>query len=213
MKKQISLLFLLFNFLFASEYTVGSGKLEIKSEVLPQIITINSDSNIDINIYKSDKNYYQLSGDNNIIDLIEIKVNKEKLYLKTKKSFSTKNKIVLNLFLQTIKEIDLRGSSNLSLNSLDEQKLYLDIDGSISVNSKFSQTKLLVLKVDGSYEIDLKGLKTKKADISLAGSGNLALNVENDLKIVSDAVANVTYIGNPTIKKELNFMTNLESEI
>jgi len=119
------LLLLLFNFLSADTLVVGTRNIVVKKEVLPAISVIESNSILDINIYKSKKNHYQL-------------------------------------------------------------------------------------KTDGSYEINLQNLKTKKVNLNLSGTGNISLFVESNLRVQSDAVVNINYIGNPKIDKQINFMTNIE---
>ena len=122
----------------------------------------------------------KLTVDENLLEYIDIKTEKETLQLQTKRGARVNlmpTKMVIDITAPTLEEIDLAGSGDINiLTPLENRKMEIDIAGSGSVvfqgESKFFK---LDLEIAGSGSAELPNALVNEADISIAGSGEVVL--------------------------------------
>lgn len=101
---------------------------------------------------------------------------------------------------EQFKEIDHSGKLILQGTGVNLQKLELDLSGksTVALSGEVSD-----FEMDSSGMVDFKGaaLKTKNAEIDASGYGSITLSVSKNLKTDLSGAIDLSYEGNPNLKK------------
>ena len=90
----------------------------------------------------------------------------------------------------------IRGSSNLVLSGIDQQKLQLHITGSGHVVAS-GAVQVVALNVAGSGEAELQGLSARSAEIAVHGSGEVQVAAQDTADVVIRGSGVVKLHGHP----------------
>lgn len=164
--------------LFSNDsFIKGSGVEATKKESFENISKFNLNVSMDTSIIKSNENYYELVGDDNIIDKIKISTNNEELKFETDKSFTTTIGLKLTIYSKSISSVLAAGSMDIDIKSLSEQDLDIALTGTIDIlASENSFVENLNIKTNGTVDINFKKLKSRNTKLDLSGVGEVFLN-------------------------------------
>lgn len=183
----------------------GSGK-ELTNIRYPgnKFSRVNSQIAADLNITCSGKDSLKVTADSNLIPLIETTVQDDTLKISAKKSFKTKNKILIEVNPTTLKSFKLSGSGNTNISEVKGDHLDLELSGAGNLNAS-GQVKKVSVDMSGSGNWDLEHLDVNDATIKVNGSGNVTVFCRKSLDCYISGSANVRYRGNPdTITKDIS---------
>lgn len=163
--------------------------------------------------------YLQIETDQNILDLLEIKVNGDELKIRplnkrtsinpTRFVIKTNSKGLKDLkiagsgegrikgFLKSNElELGIAGSGSLTVDSLDVQELECDIAGSgeMFLAGKAEKTKV---KSAGSCNVKAFDLITERLDYKMAGSCNIDITVNQEISAKMAGSGELRFKGNP----------------
>lgn len=159
-----------------------------------------------------------LTGDDNIIDRMEVEVNNGTLQIKSKDQFcfNFKNKMILAVSAPSIQSLDISGSANITatnaiqtenfkINSSGSTKMDLDliandvettISGSGNISLRGSANNMRI-KISGSGKMQAKDFVVNTCKVSNSGSADLVLHVTGNLDVSSSGSSKVRYLGFP----------------
>lgn len=189
---------------FSSNILQGSGITAKKTVKLTPFKKIKADVSFNVVIQKDDTYEYIIQADDNLIDVIDVKVHDDVLIIKSKQSYQTNSGIKLSIKTKKLESLIVEGSSDIELKKLHENKLFMDIEGSVNVQSSAGSINNLTLKIDGAYDIDLSQLNVKNAEVNMQGSGDLKMNVTNQLNAEISDNASLLYSGTATVTKKIS---------
>lgn len=161
-----------------------------------------------------------LTGESNLLEAVVVEVKDNVLHIKTEKNVSLKpsigKTIEVTVPAQQLSKIALAGSGEVKNNfNLKTEDLLIKLAGSgtIKLNIETSQleTKVsgsgdLILNgiaanvegsLAGSGSIDASRLQAKDASIKVAGSGDIIVNCQGQLKARVSGSGKIKYLGNP----------------
>ncbi|MEL6535714.1 MAG: head GIN domain-containing protein [Bacteroidota bacterium] len=160
----------------------------------------------------------ELSGDDDDLDKVEVKVKGNRLIIKTKSnSWSRLGRITGTVTLPEIESLGVSGSGTLkSQGTLNTDDLSLAVSGSGDMEVSISSEDVTVA-VSGSGEIEVEGdcedlgiaisgsggleadeLEAKDVGAAISGSGEAYVNVSGKLEARISGSGDVYYTGNPT---------------
>lgn len=232
MKKIVLSIMLGLSFLACTEAKpTGSSISQNREERAVNDFTgISTGGNFNVYVTLGTQESLRLEGNEELIKEIETKVEKGtlKIQYKTKKHYwdwNSSDKKRVNIYITaktltnltvsgsgdmkvegTVKTPDLRttvsGSGSLVL-SAEAVKLFATVSGSgnmnISGNAQYAE-----LTTSGSGNLSASNLKTKNAVVTVSGSGNTGLFVENTLKATLSGSGNIKYSGEPNVTKTIS---------
>jgi len=104
--------------------------------------------------------------------------------------------------ISNLLDLDIEGSGEITIPSLDCQNLEMDVEGSgnIAVNGT---TQNAVYYVDGSGDIRAFDMVAQTGSATNQASGDIELMVANQLDVYIGASGNVAYKGNPSISQKI----------
>lgn len=195
---------------------------------------VNDFSKIDLGlpaelIYTQADNYsVQIEASENLLEFIktDVKLNTLRIDFKNNKCYKEKNPIKIYVSSPTIKGFSISGSGTVtSKNKLTSNDLDLNISGSGDMFLDSLDIQNLDVKISGSGELDANGINTIESekisisgsgkmnlfnlpalssDVSVSGSGNCDVNVTNTLTVDISGSGNLRYKGTPTVKSNVS---------
>ena len=111
-----------------------------------------------------------VEADDNIVPLIETRVENYTLIISTRNNtnITTRNAIRINIAMNSLKAIYLRGSGEINASGVDGDKFEIQLPGSGNITASGTANSLNI-SLPGSGNVTCDGLKVKSATISLNG--------------------------------------------
>ena len=174
----------------------GSGNIISESRELNNFTSIILLGSIDVNIKTSESNNCVVVADDNLIPYIKTEVVNNKLNISLNESYSSKEKLVVNINTPNYDEVSLSGSGNINILDFKNNNLSLNISGSGNITGN-GEVETLVVKINGSGNLMSKEIKSKSATITINGSGDGEVFASDSISAKINGSGNIEYFGNP----------------
>lgn len=184
MKRHLTLLLIVLFFLpslacgaLTVHAVTGSG--EIVSQAIDvsgfDCVTLYGSGNVFIE--QGQRDSLSVQADDNIISLLDIRVQGDELILGTKRGFNLNPSapITYNLTVKDLSSLRLAGSGSFEVGPIESKELSVSLSGSGDIKLERLIAKELTLDLDGSGNIFLNDIQVKIIDTSLRGSGDIEL--------------------------------------
>ncbi len=200
----------------------GNGEVTTITRNTSDYNKIGIGGDFEVALVKGKEGKIKIKADENILEYIETEVKKGNLSIKTKKGYQlrSKQKIEITVPFNDIEGVSLAGSGNIfSSDEIKSNELKLSLAGSGNMDLKVS-AKNIDTNISGSGNMTLHGntdnfscsiagsgnlngynLKTSIANVKIAGSGNVKIDISNEVHAKIAGSGNVIYTGNPEIVK------------
>lgn len=221
MKKliQSSFLTLLFSFLIISSNAQVTSTLELSS-----FNKIELDISADIIIKQGSTQKVEVSGPQDLIDLLNKEVSGEEWDIKyTKRNVKSKESLKITITIAHLEEVSLNGSGDITgVSAFHEDDMEISINGSGSIDLEI-YVKDLEIDINGSGDCNLSGtsekleasingsgdikavdLQVEYAEFSINGSGSTKIHVTKKLTASINGSGDIHYKGDPNIKTSRN---------
>ena len=174
----------------------GSGNIISESRELNNFTSIILLGSIDVNIKTSESNNCVVVADDNLIPYIKTEVVNNKLNISLNESYSSEEKLVVNINTPNYDEVSLSGSGNINILDFKNNNLSLNISGSGNITGN-GEVETLVVKINGSGNLMSKDIKSKSATITINGSGDAEFFASDSISAKINGSGNIKYFGNP----------------
>lgn len=207
---------------FFNKRISGNGDIITKTRSVGDYDKIAVSGSFDVKLLKGKEGTISIKANENLMEYILTEVTNGNLKIKPKKGYriNSKKNIVITVPYEAIDAISLAGSGDVySEDVIDSSNLKLSLAGSGNLNLNVSAKNLtstiagsgnMVLKgnsneftcsVTGSGNINGYALKATIAVVKIAGSGNIKVNVIQEIHAKNVGSGNIYYLGNPAIEK------------
>lgn len=189
----LSLCSLLFLFSCGQRHLSGSGEVVTDNRTLSAFSAIENAGSTDIEIYPASSPRVEVSGYENLVRAFETEVRNGALHLHFKDGFDIRNSniqvrvyspgvtriehagsgdIMVHPGAKTlVREADLAGSGNITINQSDAPDLVLSISGSGGINARSAHAASVAAEITGSGEIETYA--SAKLQATITGSGQV----------------------------------------
>ena len=189
----------------------GSGNIISESRELNNFTSIILLGSIDVNIKTSESNNCVVVADDNLIPYIKTEVVNNKLNISLNESYSSEEKLVVNINTPNYDEVSLSGSGNINILDFKNNNLSLNISGSGNITGN-GEVETLVVKINGSGNLMSKEIKSKSATITINGSGDGEVFARDSISAKINGSGNIKYFGNPeNVDSIINGSGNIKS--
>jgi len=147
------------------------------------------------------------NGYNNLLDILDCKVENGILKLKYNTRYNTirNGNIVVHISMPELNGVSIHGSKNVDVQHfLNGNTIAANIHGSGDIVIDNCKYQAAVLNIHGSGSIKGEGLQVKQSEVNIHGSGHASLFVTEQLKANIFGSGNIYYWGNPTVQTSLN---------
>ncbi len=216
----------------ASATVVGSGNVTKETRTVTGFHSVELTSSADVVITQGDTEGVVIEAEDNLIPLIETKVENGTLrigFTKHEEIRSTK-RMVVNVSAKNMDAIQLAGSGNVTSKSLTADHFSAKIAGSGNLGVDHLETGALAVSIPGSGNVKLAGkaarqtvevagsgdyegaaLKTGAATVSVTGSGDCEVAASETLDVNSSGSGDVSYYGKPKVTKHVTGSGDVDS--
>ncbi len=193
----------------------GSGVASTLSKESEPFVGVESRGSVNIEIAQGEPGPLKITGDDNLLELVQTRVEDGVLIVETSESYSTQLGLTVSTSLPELKVVRLKGSGSVKGSGVfTGQELTVASRGSSEVELEAEYEKIS-LSVAGSGNIDLKGtcdelsvqlngsgslsardmVCSETASVTSSGSGNCVVTVTGDLNAVLAGSGNVNHVG------------------
>lgn len=181
---------------------VGSGKVGTISRKVGSFKSVSLEGSIDADVTIGRASDAQISGDDNLINLVKTEIKGDTLHIYLKENYTTKHPIKVTVSATALVEASIAGSGDLKVNSYRGSDLKLSIAGSGDI-SVAGSADALSASIAGSGDMNLYGLKVAKAKVDVAGSGDVNVSVSDSLNANIAGSGDIHYKGHPRVTKSV----------
>lgn len=180
-----------------SQLLSGSGVMGSEKRQLTDFHTIRVEAGVNVTYRHAAQRNCVLTGDNNLLSVIETHVDGGVLLISAKQSYQAQLPVTLELSGPKLQALIQDAASEVTLSELQEKEFKLTLTGSGSVTAE-GKVHEFMSDLSGSGEVNARNLQTVQARIQLSGSGSMSLTVTNNLKATISGSGEVTYYGHPS---------------
>jgi hypothetical protein len=184
MKRTPSLILILLFFIpslacgsFTTTSVAGSGDIVTQTFDVSGFDSVILEGFGNVFVQQGQDESLSVQTDDNLISLLEIKVQGKELRLGLKPGLEIRpsKSITYNLIVQDLNRVTLSGSGNFYVEPVQSNNLTLSLLGSGNIDIKGLNTGNLSVDLKGSGNITAEDVKAKVVDASLQGSGDIKL--------------------------------------
>lgn len=144
----------------------------------------------------------ELSGDDNILPLIETKVTNGKLVIGTTRSIRPVRPLIIKATASNLTAMMLSGAGEIAVTGIANDNLRAEVAGAGEVTLS-GQTSNLVLTLAGVGSVDARELVAKAVTVDMSGAGRTDVSAVVALHVTITGAGTVTYSGEPTITQKI----------
>lgn len=182
---------------------VGDGHIISETRALSQYSKIISQGTFDV-IGKSDASSdLTLTGDSNILKLVETKLTGDTLTLSTSENYSTKNPITIQVSTLHLTAIESNDSGDVNLSGINSMTFGSKLKGSGRIDLS-GTTGGFDVKINGSGELNAQKLISEKAYVEINGSGDVHIHVNQNMYGKINGSGSIAYSGNPRVTEDIS---------
>jgi len=195
----------------------GSGTVIKQTLTVAAFQGIAAQGSLEVQIHRATTQKVEVEGQANLIALITTEVKNGIWEIRTKKCFSTKERLIVHVSLPMIDQVTVQGSGNVQSSDaflaqdfeavvqgsggldmiVDAKRMNLLVQGSGDIELKGS-CGALTAAAQGSGDIRAAGVITTNATASVAGSGDITVHATQDLNANIAGSGDILYKGEPT---------------
>ena len=174
----------------------GSGNVISEDRNLANFSSIKLIGSINVNIKFADHYNCTVIGDDNLVPFITTEVINNNLLVSIKKSYSTTEKLVVNVNTPDYNEASISGSGDIDIIDFKNDYLALNISGSGDITAN-GEVRTLIVIIKGSGDIVSTELKSQSATITINGSGDAKIWASESISAQINGSGDIEYYGNP----------------
>ena len=203
---------------------IGNSDLKQEARDVGDFKEIHVSGDFNISYSQLNNPRVDLFGDFNILPVINTSVINGILHINTNSDacYSTQNSIEITIASPQIEGITSEGAGKIEAHNITTDQLYFETNGTATINSSFT-TEFVSVFINGSGDAQLAGstehcgfyiggtgsiqASTLIVDIStitIEGTGDVYIHVNNEMTVVINGSGNVYYTGDPDINSQIN---------
>ncbi len=152
----------------------------------------------------------QISGDENIVPLIETSVTGTQLRIRPTKPISPKLPLVATMTTASLTAVNRTGSGFVNVTNVTGDAFAIDATGSGKLHVD-GRVKRVAIHISGSGTVDAKALVAEDVKIDVSGSADVVVAANGLLDVNISGSANVRYVGTPReVRKSISGSGSVE---
>jgi hypothetical protein len=144
-----------------------------------------------------------IEAEDNIIPLLTTEVRNGRLELGPESPISPTRQITYTISAAALEGVSISGSGDISATGVDADSFTVEISGSGRVEPTGTTTELTV-EIAGSGDYEGEGLVAQLGEVTVSGSGNVLVNVTDQLEVTISGSGDVRYMGSPSVSSSIS---------
>ncbi|NHZ72242.1 MAG: DUF2807 domain-containing protein [Aquificales bacterium] len=202
----------------------GSGTLITESRNVSNFDHVELSGSGNVIVTQGEAESLTVETDDNIMQYINTGVRDGTLYMGFDEQISSVSftQLTFTLTVKELVDVTTSGSWDVTVASLDTNRLDVNVDGSGDVTIDALTTEIVGVRIDGSSKVDVAGGTTRQdiiidgsgeyragdlysetADIIISGSGEATVWVTESLAVDASGSSNISYYGSPSVSSSI----------
>jgi len=210
MKKNIALLVLVFTAVFLSgchhgfmSQVSGSGNRQKQQRDVGAFTSISTEGAFHIEVVAQQGLSLEIEGDDNVLPLVSTEVSGNVLHLKSSKSYSTSQPVIVKIGVPNLEGLTVNGAGKATVTGLKNDHFSLELNGAPYVIVS-GETKLVDIDASGAGTIDTYKLRAARAVVDSKGVSKVDVYASEQLDVTVSGPSTVSYAGSPVVIKHIN---------
>ena len=180
----------------------GTSKTEDREVTEFDSIVLYGAGTVNVSLGESPK--LTVSADDNLLELIESKVEEGQLKIKPTESISAKSDLVYEITTNSLTKLVVDGAAKVNLNDVKGSDLTLEVNGAASASGS-GEVDQLTIATKGASSVKLQELHAKTLNVKLAGAGSATVFASESVDAEIAGVGSIIVHGNPAdVNKQVN---------
>ena len=187
----------LFNFKFdVGNHVKGSGNVRTEKRDATGFSAVDVSGVFQVEIVTGNDYSVEVQADDNILPLIETKVDGDTLRIEMGDKVSTRSDMIVRITAPNIGRVETTGAAKLTASGISNDSFSINTTGASKVKLS-GQTSKLDIEVTGASTVDAEQLSAAVADIQATGASKINVNVSNELHSEASGASKIVYSGDP----------------
>jgi hypothetical protein len=181
----------------------GSGQAASEHRAIGAATVLEVEGDVRIEMRFGDEPGVELTGDDNLLPLVETQMERGRLLIRTKEDVDPALPLVARVTLPRLTKIEGSGAVDIDVSGIEGDALDIELSGSGEIVAKGKVDHLRV-DISGSGEANLEELQARAVELDLSGSADVDLGAPETLDVDVSGSATVRYSGDPDIDQDIS---------
>ncbi len=181
----------------------GSGAITTESRSVSGFSEVEVRGVIHLELTLGGAQTLSLTGDDNLLPLIETEVVGDKLIIKSTRNISPSAPLVAKVEAPDVTLVEGSGAADLRISHVDNRELAVELSGVGKLHVE-GKTEKLRLRVSGAGSANAQQLAAADIVVDVSGAGTVDVGAPKKLAVEISGAGTVRYEGDPTIEKNLS---------
>ncbi|HEY3857054.1 MAG TPA: head GIN domain-containing protein [Verrucomicrobiae bacterium] len=181
----------------------GSGVAKTETRTVPAFSKIELAGSPDVEVTVGPAVSLTITGDDNVMPLIDTEVKGETLEIGSHDSYSSRTEVKLKITVPSLEHVGISGSGNIHATGVKAGEMDAGITGSGNLEIVGTADRLNA-HITGSGNLKAEELAAKHVHVTVTGSGDAKVRATDEIEANITGSGNVRYAGNPAqVKKSV----------
>lgn len=181
----------------------GSGKVRKETRTIGSFTSIATEGAFDIEVTCQKPASLEIEGDDNILPLVSTSVSNNVLHIKSVRSFSVHQSIVVRISVPDLEGINSSGAGTFTISGLKNEKFEIGVNGAPTIKAS-GETKALSIDASGAGKIDTHRLHAAQVEVDTKGVSNVEVYAAEQLNVTVSGPSHVVYRGDAVVHQTVN---------
>jgi len=176
----------------------GSGNAVTEDRNVSGFTELRVQNALTVEVQIGEPQSVTVTGDDNIVKIIETDVSGDQLTVRAEKDYSTKTPLSVAITVPHLTALDVSGASNVTVAGLNEPELEIEASGASEVTVSGSAGQIDV-EASGASRLHLENLAVRQAEVDASGASTIGLQVSDSLTGDASGASTIGYSGSPQV--------------
>jgi len=178
----------------------GSGNRVQEERGVPSFTGIELSVPADVLVTIGESSSITLSGDDNLLPLVETDVRRGKLVITDArgKNLRFRERLEIRIVTPSLARFEVEGNGDVEIRGLHGETFDASIEGSGTIVAA-GTVDILKASIEGSGDLRLVNLQAREASVSIEGSGEIGVNASETLRYSIEGSGDIRFEGTPHV--------------
>lgn len=174
----------------------GSGNVATEKRGVAGFNSVDVSGVFQVEIVAGKDYSVEVQADDNVLPLVETKVDGNVLHIDLSEKASTRNDLIVRITAPNIERVETTGAAKVTASGISNDSFAIESTGASKVNLS-GQTAKLDIEITGASLVDAEQLQAVNVDINASGASKIAVNVSGELHSEASGASKIVYSGDP----------------
>jgi hypothetical protein len=176
----------------------GNGVVVTEERSIEDFQSVKISGAIRVEIQCATEPALTITGDENLLPLIQTQVVDGCLVIEPTKGYSASHAIVVNASCFQVNRYEGSGATEGVISSIESDSFDADVSGASSLVVQSGNVRRMKISASGASTFDAPALEAYQANVDSSGASTVIVNAIEDLHADASGASSVRFVGTPT---------------